>query len=322
VRALNIHNLPPHLKQTYVTLHELATQSMNWINRYLPFFSPYRGNIIDYTALQAFSELSLVYTYLHNWKHLKLTNTLPTWYTFLTKHLENHSYAKMVRTNPLFSFHYLFPYLMLRSSHYRFSYYEETLNTLCRFGYLYAGETVPELYFERDFVYWKANYCKAPNWLHLYEQTSLGNRFNSLSINEDHAYAATHTLFYVTDFGNQSFPWLLREHERLAAILEMFLLHYLRVGHWDLVGELLINLHSLGKNGSTIYKEAAAGFQNAWKNNGAVPFQQGISYFKKTLHPEETFTMYYHTTLVGILYCATAMNALIKQAAAGNACKT
>jgi hypothetical protein len=142
---LDIEPLPSKLKTKYFFLHQLASRSIDWVNRYLHFFSPFRGKTLDDASLQAFSELSLVYTYLHEWKHLKLNNHLPAWNHFILQHCENLSYAQLARKHPNLSFSILFPYLMLRASGYRSSYYEETLEQLSRFGYLYAMETVPDL---------------------------------------------------------------------------------------------------------------------------------------------------------------------------------
>ncbi|RBW68286.1 DUF6895 family protein [Bacillus taeanensis] len=315
VSYLDIEKFPPQLKLKYSFLHQLASRSIDWVNRYLYLFSPIKDNKLDYDGLQAFSELSVVYTYLHQWKNLNLTNHLPAWYHFISHHCENRSYAQTARKYPIISFSILFPYLMLRASGYRLLYYEETLEYLSRFGYLYTMEADSELIMEQAFVYWKANYCQEPNWLKLYRRTLLGNKSSPISLTEDDAYSVTHTLFYITDFGNQSFSWLLDDRERISAVVEYLLLHYLQVGNWDLVGELLINLNSLGKCSSPIYREAARAFQNAWRNDGAIPYGRMIKtkldMLQGKIGAEEIFRICYHTTLIGILYCATAMNQML-----------
>ena len=58
-------------------------------------------------------------------------------------------------------------------------------------------------------------------------------------LDDEAAYAITHTLFYLTDFGGRGAALSHRQRERAVDLVEVLLLHYWRTGRWDLVGELL-----------------------------------------------------------------------------------
>ncbi|WP_347553105.1 hypothetical protein ABFG93_21240 (plasmid) [Pseudalkalibacillus hwajinpoensis] len=295
-------------------LKKYATSSIDWIDRNLERFSPIRTGDFNNSDLKSFAELTLVYALLEEWNDLHIDNHLSKWRNFILKHCEEQSYAQMVRKSPRSAFLYLLPYLMLRSTGYRSTYYEDTLDYIQRWGYFESIELVPYRSLDLQYMCWKSGYFNhEPDWYKLYRSTVLGRFRSPLSLDNDAAYSVTHTLFYLTDFGNRNTPIAASEIDHVTKLIEYLLIHYWRVGHWDLMGELLINLNCLGRNDSFIYAKASQAFQEAWRNDGGIPGMRLERDLDREDDEEETFQNCYHTTLVGVLYCATSMNSMRKE---------
>lgn len=308
---------PP--RSDYARLEWYASQSLNWLTSKLGEFSPLRSGRIEDFYLKAFAELTLVYAFLQQCEHPRLIDHLSTWRTFITGQCENPVYAQGPRKQPVIAFTYLVAYLMLRSIGYRSTYFEETLEHLTRRGYLRCVELVPYRVLDREYLLWKSGYVSSePPWRRLYQATVLGQGRGPLCLDNEAAYSVTHTLFYITDFGNRTGPFSSEEIEFIGTVLECLLLHYWRVGNWDLVGELLISLNCLGLRNSVIYASAATAFERAWQSDGSVPAKREFADRQKPdrecQEKEEVkkFHDSYHTTLVGVLYCATAMNRILR----------
>lgn len=301
----------------YVQIQQRAMENSIWLTANLDKFSPSRDGHIDFFHLKAFAEFSLVCAYLEQWKYLGLDKHLASWHAFIIEHCENPIYAQGPRKQPAMAFAYLVPYLMLRSVGYQSSYYEETLKRL-RFGLLHREELVPYRVLDRQYMFWKSGYIGAePRWHRLYRTTALGKCRSPLYLSDEAAYSVTHTLFYVTDFGNRSTIFPSKEIRRIKAITECLLLHYWRVGHWDLVGELLCNLNCLDSTNSAVYSGAATAFDRAQQSDGSVPAKRDLVDLQKPSQGQEEeeerkFRNCYHTTLVGVLCRATAMNRIIR----------
>jgi hypothetical protein len=294
-------------------LKQHANNSLGWLTRNLNEFSPTGNGRLKDLRVKALSELSLVFALLCQWRHLRASRPLKVWRTFILQHCENPEYAQMPRKRPLAAFLYLMPYFMLRSTGYRWQYYEEVLSELQRQRLFELPEVVPYRALDRAYTLWKSGFLlREPRWLSLYRGTTLDRCRGPLHLDDEAAYSITHTLFYLTDFGNRTATLPEVEIRRAADVVECLLLHYWRMGHWDLVGELLIGLNCLGVCRPQIYLAAAEAFLGAWWNSGAVPAKAAFKEEQYTLgRPGKlgrTFQACYHTTLVGVLYCTTAIN--------------
>ena len=214
-------------------------------------------------------------------------------------------------------------YLALRSSGYRSTYHEETLRLVRRWGYPAVTETVPYRVLNNQYFLWKSGLTRRePSWQTLYKRTILARAHCIAYLDRDDAYSITHTLFYLTDFGNRPLPLPDSEQTRINEIIEALLVHYWRTSYWDLVGELLINLECLNMGKSVCYTGSANAFQQAWLKNGAVPphpieskpdhvdptnNEKGADEDKSADERTKFFWRHYHTTLVGVLYCALTL---------------
>lgn len=297
---------------------------MEWLNLHLDHFIPLREGRLTDDGVKAFAELSVVYGYLEQKLRLQHTDNflknvnLPVWRAFLIRHFEDKIYAETVRKRPAQAFYLLIPYLVLRGVGYRSQYYEESLQQWRRWGYPQAMEVIPYRLLDQQYILWKAGYqTREPNWQQLYRQTVLGRECSSIYLDENATYSITHTLFYLTDFGNHCPPLEKADLQRIVDLVECLLLHYWRLANWDLVAELLTNLNCLGANSSVIYSGAAEALYNVWRSDGAIPAngncETELQSFQSVQQPELgelIFRHCYHTTLVGIFYCSTSLNGL------------
>ncbi|PFW75847.1 hypothetical protein COL23_13530 [Priestia aryabhattai] len=288
---------------------KLIQLSLDWIIDNLDMFCPVQENKVNQFNLKAFAELSMAYAYLSECGIPQLNKQVDILSNFMLKNLNNRNFAQMPRRIPTDAYNYLFPYFMLRTTDCQLPYYEETLQKLGKWMNPLMSEIIPYRKLEQEFMLWKAKYYHdEPDWELLSKKTLLGYMPCPLYLEEDRTYAITHALFYLTDLGKKPLGLQYIDEKELTTLLEYLLVHYLRIGNWDIVGELLINLNSLNQFDSYIYKEAAKVFESNWLDNGSIPPKRIINKEPIQESREEKFKERYHTTLVGILYCFTYLN--------------
>src|SRR5216683_1909756 len=217
-------------------LQQRGIAGLNWLTQNLEHFSPWREGKLTDKGLQAFAELSILYAHLEQWKarslcqQLSLDNSLVTWRKFILDHCEYQPYAEVARKRPALAIYFLLPYLMLRTGGYTSCYYEDTLRRLERWGYPRATEVVPYRFMDQQYFLWKSGYLsREPKWYKLYRDTILPHVRSSVYIDRDAAYSITHTIFYLTDFGNRPAPLSEREIRRILDLVKSLLIHYWRL---------------------------------------------------------------------------------------------
>ncbi len=300
--------------------------SVRWLTERLDRFTPWRDGRLTDAGIQAFAEMAIAYACLHRWQIRlhdplpSLTADLPRWRAFLVAECERRAYAEMARKRPSQAYALLLPYLMLRAGGYRAPYHEETLARFGRWGYPAAAEVIPYRLLDRHYFLWASGALRRePRWVALYRDTTLAHDVRLAYLDREGAYSVTHTLFYLTDFGERPLPLPPAEAARVTGIVECLLLHYWRVAEWDLVGELLISLHCLDVPASPLACGAARAFAGAQLPNGAVPAETPDAATEPGERGEDDachFRSCYHTTLVNVLYCATALHRAIGEPAA------
>lgn len=180
------------------------------------------------------------------------------------------------------------PYLWLRATGERLPLWERQLDRLSRGGA--RADSVGVLH-----CLWKAGVLhRQPDWRAGLVRwlAAWGEHDSSL----DHsAYRVTHAAFYVTDFGTEDAPVEPADRERLAALCERLLERWLPRGRWDLVGELLIALACLKRDGPA-YRDAEQAFAAA---RAAEELTQG--------NRGDPFRRRYHVTVVDVLRCAVGL---------------
>jgi hypothetical protein len=243
---------------------------------------------------------------------LELPRHLRRWRRFLLDHCEDRAYAELGRRIPSHAFALLLPYLNLRTTGYRSPFHEETLRRAWAREFLFATELVPHRVLDREYFLWKSGLLRCePDWPKFYAATALAMAPDALNVDKEAAYAITHTLFYLSDLGRRPLPFEEAESERVTRILECLMVHFWRLRHWDLLGELLANRVSMLARESRIATGASAAFLNAWRPDGCIPGEglkiEGLDKAPQSERGAIIFRGCYHTTLVGVIYCVSAL---------------
>jgi len=136
------------------------------------------------------------------------------------------------------------------------------------------------------------------------------------NLTDQDAYAITHTLFFLTDFGQAPNPTFSSDdHAYFAWALPRLLQYYLHKRDWDLSGELLIAMNGVGLDHLPLFREAwsvliaAQGedgsFAGPAVDESAVDAQEGTDAAAGVEDPQKErwrlFHDNYHTTLVALL---------------------
>ena len=173
-------------------------------------------------------------------------------------------------------------------------------------GYLTTMEMVP---FRKIDLF---NMLEATGYRHdlpspqeLYRNTLAFRMPSVLYLTNDDAYAITHTLFYLADFGSQDLRLFLGErYADTVMYVEMLLGMYLRKQNWDIAGELLICCDCLGSRPEPFYRLGWEGIARAQLDSGEIIGPKFDRNSPKLAAAAEArkycFDQNYHTTLVGI----------------------
>jgi len=243
---------------------------------------------------------------------LALAGHLRRWGEFLLKNCEDRSYAELGRRMPSLAFSLSLPYLVLRTTGYRSTFHEQTLRRISDRGFLFSAELVPHRLLDREYFLWKSGLSHGePDWRGLYANTILALAPDDLHLDCDAAYAITHTLFYLSDWGRRPPPLDGAEAERVTRIVDCLVVHHWRLRHWDLLGELLTNRVAMRARRSQLVAAASAAFLNAWRPDGSI-LGAGLDIVGLEQAPPGereamVFRECYHSTLVGVLYCVSAL---------------
>jgi uncharacterized protein DUF6895 len=309
---------PPVAGESGCRFEAHAARGLRWLSGNLDRFSP-----IDKTGgapeITPFAELAILFERLHSSKYapfaerLGLSGHLPRWGRFIARQLNDRAYAELPRRMPAGSYNLLLPYLMLRATGYRRAFHEESLRRMTERGDGRFIELVPYRIVDREYFLWRAGVAaEEPDWARLYAETLLARIPNALHVDKEGTYAITHTLFYLTDWGRRPPPFDPEELDRVSHIVDCLAVHYWRMRHWDLLGELLLARAGLGPGESRLLSEACAAFLGAWRPEGYVLGEgvevPGLRESPQTAHAQIIFGECYHTTLVAILFCIAVLD--------------
>ncbi|MGH7931339.1 MAG: DUF6895 family protein [Candidatus Binatia bacterium] len=297
-------------------MHLNATvAAFEFLNQNLDKFTPWRPNGLSVQGMQALAELTLAQDVLASVPELvshleKAGCDVHSWERHTREQLRDPALRELPRKRPLCAFPYLLPYLIQRRRGWHEAYWEETVGWLMTQGLPYGAEALP--YRRLDVAYFLNAAGLDPcivggsfplgNPLQLYRETFAARERNPISVDVDAAYAITHTLFYLSDFGRVR-PRLPDEDvDRLQALLVSLTLHAWRTGHLDLLAELLFCVRVVGSS-DPIVAIAERYFDGVRAATGHVPatserFEWLVNQSTKS---EEVFATCYHTTLVALL---------------------
>jgi hypothetical protein len=284
-----------------------VASSFNWLNTHLDRFTPWRSNQLSMEGLQSLSELAIIYARIKTdndaWKKTGITNQkLEQWEQHIITILEMPAFYELARKRPLHSFPYILPYLVMRSTGYKNIFLEETLEVLLSQGFPKVQEVVP--FRELDLVYFfnKAQLAQNENMMSVYHRTFMSKMKSIIHIDNESAYSITHTILYLSDFGKSKLTLPATEMKKIQEVLESLAIHFWRLKHWDLLGELLFCLSIIGIPLESIFHRALTAFYNAHEQDGSITGRQEQHSELLTAqlagNREKIFTCNYHTTIV------------------------
>jgi hypothetical protein len=259
-------------------------------------------------GVQALGELAIAAAHLRrsgSERALGIDNS--QWHRHICSELASSRFAELPRKQAAGSFPFLLPYLVMRADGWRDDYFEETIRLLRARRLPECCEVVP--FRALDVRYFFARSDRGFNGrdlLDLYERTCLARMVDDSFVDEPTAYAITHTLFYLSDFGLSALPLERVEVMRIRDVVESLLVHYWRLEHWDLVGELLICSLLVGAPRVSVAQDAARAFRGVQMPDGAIP---GRSTFGR--QPDDgtasRFSRCYHPTVVSLLHSSLSL---------------
>ncbi|KOG42476.1 DUF6895 family protein [Streptomyces resistomycificus] len=140
-------------------------------------------------------------------------------------------------------------------------------------------------------------------------RTWLGRTPEPWTVEGHIAYAITHTVFHLTDWGERPEGLPPPVADYLATWLPVWLDDWLDLQRWDLLGELLVVDACLPR--PTLDERAWEGFAAAQRSDGAMPALRTMPRGE----PEEVFDVIYHPTLVAAFASVMATSRALTQLA-------
>jgi len=291
--------------------------TLGWLTEVLPSFDPLPSGVPNQVNLKAFAELSITFLYLseHAAKLREvppyLSNFLRVCSTHLKLHCSRAEYIDAVRRDPLNAYTFVLPYLALRCLKFRWPPFESFLDWLVQLSLPLSVEVVPYRELDRlHFLHKSKLLARTPKLDLLFRSTTLARRNNSIYYSELDAYAVTHTIFYLTDFGQRAPSLSARQTAETGVLLQSLLVHFWRIKNWDVMGELIICTNYLKIPRDPVLADASAAFEQLLRPDGTVPARQahgprGVGR-RRAQGSGATISDYlrgcYHTTFVWILY--------------------
>ncbi len=147
----------------------------------------------------------------------------------------------------------------------------------------------------------------------LYRRDVLHTPVDPLYVTDLEAYAVTHVVFYLTDFGARPLDARASvDGDAAVAVVDDLLALYLQSGHWDLTAELLSSRRALAAPPGPLACYAAACLRAAQCGDGRVPGPnldpRQLARLDGDAADRYRFARCYHTTLVAALAAADGMS--------------
>jgi hypothetical protein len=300
-----LNNLEDYKLQpiAFINLHK----GIRWVADHLPLFTP--QDAADPQQMKSIAELALMYRLINRWHPTLRIDAFKLIESFLEQALCDPLPVYIVLQKPWHYNYYLGLYLIMRAAGHHNELWEEALTRLKSQGYPDILESSPYRKLENRYYHALVGIRPhhKPHWKSSeYRATTLGKCRNPIRLTTLESYSVTHTLFYLTDFSESDNSVPEKERKRIMEIVKTLLFHYWRKRNWDMSGELLLNSLALQRDDIPWFNNAAFDLLNAWRSDGALPgpsFQQ-VDITMGSNDSLQAFPHLYHTTLVGILFCA------------------
>lgn len=272
-----------------------------WVDRELESFTPWAGDGSTRPhTLQRFAELAIACEVLAR-SPLRVPVVDERWRPFLLRHVNDPAFGELARSRLEWAWALLLPYLILRGGGERNAYHDLTLRESRRAGFPRALEVVP--YRALDYAYFARQAGLAEPGDRTVEsllaETFAARATCRYVVNDDSAYALTHAVFYATSFGLR--PPMTGDVGTAAPIVDSMIIDCCVRRHYDLLGELLVASQVLAGCSVDVRNLALPVFFSTLDERGCLTPNAEAT--------ERTFDACYHTTLVGLILCATLARA-------------
>jgi hypothetical protein len=184
-----------------------------------------------------FAELSIFFSYCSSDNFGKENNIFVQ--EFLLEKIKKIPADDLFK-NPYMVFHIAMPYIFL-SKFEKIPLFEASLNIMFK-NKMFSFEVPPHRQIEWNFIKYKK---RISNKLVLCSSSVLNQNIYLCSVNREIAYAISHSLFYITDFGFSPPPVNLINIKKLKFQLECLIVKFYKQNDLDVVVELAVNYFSL-----------------------------------------------------------------------------
>ncbi|AQT72958.1 MULTISPECIES: DUF6895 family protein [Streptomyces] len=276
---------------------DLAATLAGWVDRELEQFTPWiKPGVTTSKSLQRFAELAILYDVLDR-SPLDFDVLNDRWRPFLEQHLADPAFGQLARTRLEWAWDLLLPYLILRQRGLRSDYHEATLAHATKAGFPHAAEVIP--YRKLDHAY----FARATGTVDVPQAAFdelLGRTFAARSacrllLDREATYALTHALLYAGAFGQERVP---RDAlPNVAAIVDSMTIDCAVQEEYDMLGELLTCGLVLEDCRPDVRALALPIFLQSLDATGSL--------MPNGRETERSFAACYHTTLVGLILCAS-----------------
>jgi hypothetical protein len=255
-------------------VRNLIDGALDWLVENLDLFDPFKDNhTFDQYYAKPLLELSMTCMLYSRHKNLNQDPRIGQIALFISRVWDRPEYWQRLTRFPEMLLLYGMTSIALRRCGFGNHCYPELMQRVLKQGYASAVEVVP--YRALDFRYMlDCGGCEHTfaSYSDIYKNTLLSKTPSVAYLTDEDAYAITHTLFYISDFGAR--PPDVIPPEQLPAVQRLttsLLGVYLRSCNWDLVAEILVSCRCLNWRPNCLFEAAWSGLLGAQLANGAVP---------------------------------------------------
>jgi len=300
-------------------LDQMGKCNINWINNNLYEFNPFKNaSKIDPLRSKAVVELSFMCMYYNRCRNVNRDESIQKCIDFLLDIVNKPIYREKLIRSPALLPLYGTVYVALRKCGFDDLYLRGMFQSVLDQGYATKVERIGfrkmDLCYLLDCGDFENDLRPIEN---LYKETILSKKPPILYLLDSDVYSITHTLFYITDFGDRPIPFSLQDQlEEVRWLVATLLGLYLRENNWDIVGELLLCCICLHWRPPIIYEVAWEGIMHNQNADGSISGPSFSSEHLNKLNEKERasycFEQNYHTTLVALMACFLTKTAIIK----------
>lgn len=282
---------------------------LDWLETYIQFFEPFaENNKPNENKLRALAELALLCLHLQRCAALEVDRRVQCLLGFIAEIYARPLFEdRLFRIGDTFMAHALF-----RAALYKVDIPDETqkraaLQKLVIHSNVTLKDLAPHLVLELRHLLDLCRFChNLPSYSALYRSSLLAKPLNLIYATNFDAYCITHILFYLSDFSFRPILGIPKGRiDDVAWMVEHLLGMYIRVENWDLVAELLLACHCIGRTDSNLWSFGWEALRDAQWDDGMVPGPyydaRSAEELRGVKKRQYFFDHCYHTTLVTTL---------------------